>query len=384
MAKSSNFFGLRRGSTKNFTFSVLEGVQITKERVTQVKNPRTAMQMAQRCKLKVLGLAYSSMKQIVDHSFEGVKYGRMSMQKFSSTNFPLLVAASKVKNAKFGFAPFKGNTVPMGQYIVSMGSLARPNIEAMNVSIADGAIKIALPAATSSDELATTLGVKLGDLITFVALVQNSAGLISFVWCRFHLPSTAAPLSVDSVEVESNWSLKTSFEANKLSAVVKPLDFTIDNSAAAVYDYIRSAKSSTAWLRSTARLNNVIGQPNYKMEYSEALATFPVGAERILNGGDTESIVAAEMATLTVNAVNSGTDEISTLHFVTTGAGNYAVGSTVVATLAKEAGGVFADAVAKLNGNIITQNPKGTVTFEIQGNSTLEWDLKSGDGSMGS
>lgn len=384
MAKSSNFFGLRRGSTKNFTFSVLEGVQITKERVTEVKNPRTAMQMAQRCKLKVCGLAYSAMKAIVDHSFEGVKYGRMSMQKFSSTNFPLLVAASKVKNAKFGFAPFKGNTVPMGQYIVSMGSLARPNIAAINVSISDGGLKIALPAANSSDELASALGVNLGDLITFVGLVQNKAGEVSFVWCRFHIPATVAPLSVDSVEVETNWSLKTSFEANKVTAIVKPLDFAIDETAAAVYDYIRSAKSSTSWLRSSARLNNVIGQPNYKLEYSEALATFPVGAERILNGGDAESVIAAEMATLTVNAVNSGTDEISTLQFVTTGAGNYAVGSTVVATLARQGGGLFADAVAKLNGQVIQQNPKGTVTFEIQGNSTLEWDLKSGDGSMGS
>lgn len=384
MAKSNNFFGLRRGSTKNFTFSVLEGVQITKERVTEVKNPRTAMQMAQRCKLKVCGLAYSAMKAIVDHSFEGVKYGRMSMQKFSSTNFPLLVAASKVKNAKFGFAPFKGNSVPMGQYIVSMGSLARPNIAAINLSIADGGLKIALPTAATSDELAAALGVNLGDLITFVALVQNTAGDISFVWCRFHIPASGTPLSEDSIEVESNWSLATSFEANKMSAVVKPLDFTIDDSAAAVYDYIRSAKSSTSWLRSTARLNNVLGQPSYKMEYSEALATFPVGAERILNGGDAESIVAAEMATLVVNAVNSGTDEISALQFVTTGAGKYAVGSTVVATLAKKAGGVFADAVAKLNGQIIQQNPKGTVTFEITGNSTLEWDLKSGDGEMGS
>ena len=33
MAKSSGYFGLRRGSTKSHTFSVLNGKQITKDRV---------------------------------------------------------------------------------------------------------------------------------------------------------------------------------------------------------------------------------------------------------------------------------------------------------------------------------------------------------------
>ena len=32
MAKSPNFFGLRRGSTKSQTFSVVDGNQITKDR----------------------------------------------------------------------------------------------------------------------------------------------------------------------------------------------------------------------------------------------------------------------------------------------------------------------------------------------------------------
>ena len=71
MAKSNSFFGLRRGSTKTLTFSVLDGQQITKDRVTEVKNPRTEMQMSQRCKLKTIALAYSGMKAAVYHSGEG-------------------------------------------------------------------------------------------------------------------------------------------------------------------------------------------------------------------------------------------------------------------------------------------------------------------------
>ena len=71
MAKSNGFFGLRKGSTKNFTFSTLDGKQITKERVIDVKNPRTESQMRQRMLMTTVGAAYRFLKPIADHSFEG-------------------------------------------------------------------------------------------------------------------------------------------------------------------------------------------------------------------------------------------------------------------------------------------------------------------------
>lgn len=48
MAKSKSFYGLRRGSTKSHTYSVLKGQQVTKDRVTDVANPKTQAQMIQR------------------------------------------------------------------------------------------------------------------------------------------------------------------------------------------------------------------------------------------------------------------------------------------------------------------------------------------------
>ena len=44
MAISKSFFGLRRKSTKSLTFSVLNGKQITKDRVSAVKNPKSEAQ----------------------------------------------------------------------------------------------------------------------------------------------------------------------------------------------------------------------------------------------------------------------------------------------------------------------------------------------------
>ena len=72
MAKSDGFFGLRRGSTKSLTFAVNEGVQITKDRVTDVRNPRTEAQMLQRMCLATAGKFYSEGREIFDHSVENV------------------------------------------------------------------------------------------------------------------------------------------------------------------------------------------------------------------------------------------------------------------------------------------------------------------------
>ena len=75
MAKSSSFFGLRKGSTKSLTFQVLRGQQITKDRVTQVSNPRSEAQMTQRALIPIVAAARAQLKGLVDHSFEGVAYG---------------------------------------------------------------------------------------------------------------------------------------------------------------------------------------------------------------------------------------------------------------------------------------------------------------------
>lgn len=55
MAKSKGFFALRKGSTKSLTYSVLDGMQITKDRVYDVKNPRTESQMRQRMLMTTVG-----------------------------------------------------------------------------------------------------------------------------------------------------------------------------------------------------------------------------------------------------------------------------------------------------------------------------------------
>ena len=110
MAKSSNFFGLRTGSTKSLTFSVYRGQQITKDRVTRISNPRTSAQMQQRALVPLVAAARSTLKGIVDHSFEGIPYGEASLKEFSAQNlkkgFLKVVSYSPKGYSNMGFAEF--------------------------------------------------------------------------------------------------------------------------------------------------------------------------------------------------------------------------------------------------------------------------------------
>lgn len=117
MARSKTFFGLRTGSTKSHTYQVLRGEQITKDRVYRVSNPQSNAQMAQRVKLALVANARSILKDIVNHSFEGVTYGEDSLREFSSLN--LKSGALSIAS----YVPSGISDTGLANFIISKGSL---------------------------------------------------------------------------------------------------------------------------------------------------------------------------------------------------------------------------------------------------------------------
>lgn len=134
MATSSNFFGLRRGSTKSLTFQVFRGKQVTKDRVTTVRNPQSVAQMRQRLKLPIVANARAILKTLVNHSFEGTAYGEESLKLFSSLN--LKKDALTVNEWVPKGAMDCGNS----NLIVSRGSL--PSIEMLDMQYSNNAFTI--------------------------------------------------------------------------------------------------------------------------------------------------------------------------------------------------------------------------------------------------
>lgn len=131
MAKSKSFFGLRRGSTKSHTYSVLNGQQITKDRVQTVANPKTEKQQFQRAIMATVMAAYSEMKEIEDHAFQGKKKGSENQREFMSRNLVAMRNAFlqyqdnniAVANQKYFAVGPKTPTVLPAEWILSHGTM---------------------------------------------------------------------------------------------------------------------------------------------------------------------------------------------------------------------------------------------------------------------
>lgn len=297
MAQSKSFFGLRRGSTKTLTFSVYNGKQVTKDRVYNVKNPRSAMQMKQRAVMATALRGYSALQEICDHSFEGVTYGQKSMNYFVAEN------ARMIRNAAAGvnLSLYKGNSVS-NAYIISKGSLPKVVVTS---SSSNSKLNFTMPypgsvsASTTFSEFMGWFGAtKLEDMVTIVTLVDNPGGNASIYWLRFRLTEENNNKSIGAGTLPHNimetLSVGDDFETNidNWSATDFPITITSsglvfgngtneDTPQSQSLGIIVSRKSETGWLRSPSTMVNLSNEFNYH----DALASYPENGEKILNGG---------------------------------------------------------------------------------------------------
>ena len=298
MAQSKSFFGLRRGSTKTLTFSVYNGKQVTKDRVTDVKNPRSEMQMKQRAIMATALRGYSALKEICDHSFEGITYGQKSMNYFVAKN------AQMVRNAGAGvnLSLYKGNSVS-NAYIISDGSLPKVLVttslsgNTMNFTkpITDG-----ISESTAFGDFMSWFGATvIGDMVTIVTLVDNPGGNASLYWIRFRRKVDNESKKIGSTSLPHN-IMEDLSEGDDFDTNIdnfSPADFPVsltssglvfgdgtdqNNPKSKSLGIIVSRKAETGWLRSPSTMLNLVNEFNYH----EAIATYPASGEKILNGGN--------------------------------------------------------------------------------------------------
>lgn len=167
MATSKTFFGLRSGSTKSLTFQVVNGKQVTKERVQSVKNPNTRNQIMQRMKLGPALRVYRKLEPVLNHSFEGVPYGAKSRQHF-------LKLAMKRTDGPF---MKKGDLrVPQSAYQIASGSLPTfyPTKNDYVLGLFDNTATLdTLSWGDVSKALIADSGCKEGDELTYVTLQET-------------------------------------------------------------------------------------------------------------------------------------------------------------------------------------------------------------------
>lgn len=296
MAKSPSFFGLRRGSTKTLTFSVDKGQQITKDRVQGGRNPRTPEQMAQRMCMATASAAYAQMKQIVDHSFEGVVYGSQTMAEFIRVNAALIRDNYLNQGEDFSYNPYRHRFVYFGKYQMSRGTAkpVTPKDSSYLIQQGDEQILAAFqaPGLTTGftpKQFIDAYGLKVGDMATMLFLYEGDANgdaLFGFVRLRVNASGTdelTAANFNDYFTVESNLPITTPSIVNGGFSVVVTAADMVDGGGIARC-IVHSLKAASGWLRSTEFMSfnsSVVIRPDAQ----DALDTYPLGQSYVLNGG---------------------------------------------------------------------------------------------------
>lgn len=158
--------------------------QTVSARPSKVTNPRTPAQQQQRARISTVQKAYSGLQGIVNHSFEGVQYGAKSMAKFSKLNLDAL------KTASTGLSLKNGVGIPFRPLIISEGSLKPSFVK--YASYEDGNFDtdfrdtpinydswiaglevLRSLADITLEEFCASLGVAVGDIITFVQVYKD-------------------------------------------------------------------------------------------------------------------------------------------------------------------------------------------------------------------
>lgn len=250
------------------------------------------MQMKQRAIMATALRGYSALKEICDHSFEGITYGQKSMNYFVAENARMIRSAAPDVNLSLS----KGNAVS-NTYIISKGSLPRIEVEATS---SDGSVyqfKIPMVNGTSTTfgKIMSNLGANLaGDMVTFVFLKDNQGSDASVYWVRLKLSDQNKGKAIaESDNVLEKLTEGTDFETNidnftpgdlALLAMTTGLvpELTGESQVSQSLGVIMSRKADTGWLRSPSTMVNLKDEFNY----SEALATYPESGEKILNGGN--------------------------------------------------------------------------------------------------
>lgn len=286
MAQSKGFFGLRKGSTKSLTFSTLDGKQITKDRVYDVKNPRTQNQMRQRMLMTTVGAAYKMLKSIADHSFEGYSSGTQCMRQFNSRNLNRFKQAAAAKGS-VAFNEYKDGDINPLPFILASGSM--PGF----VYTLDGESNLQIVGEkegadfTTAEGIYAALGVQRNDLITFCTVIGEGTTLnnvYSYKAERFNIVRLYCDKSGAVTNPADAFTISTNNDQASISMSTAANAITIKTGATDFGAVIQSRKTESGWLRSDAVM--IVAEDVIRgVKTANQLATYPVGTELILNNG---------------------------------------------------------------------------------------------------
>ena len=286
------------GKIGNKVYYTANGKTIVREVSASNYNSKTVQQILQRVIMKTVMRSYSAMKDIANHSFEGVKTGADCMARFTSLNAAhIREKAAQMVNDGVSLATYAQFTklgskkfTPAPVYI-SEGTLTQIHAGITEFSAAGSAFATLDVPANTYAALANQYNLKRGDQITFCTVEKDAYGEYLFKYERVILdPRTAdgdaapmsSPLIVDGAFGTPSRRNNGEFFSLAYDSEAKQLRWKSINGDVAAVAVIASRKSGSTQFRSTAKfvLNEaVLGSD--KCSLLEAIGAAQAGSTEV-------------------------------------------------------------------------------------------------------
>lgn len=259
--------------------------QVVRSLAETVANPQTLAQMRGRMIMSTISQASAGLRVIIDHSFDGVSGIQANLSEFTKRNYALIkadVAAHPASDNVFGLSQYGEKGIKQGAYVISDGKAIVPAALVLNAGT--GKVTITLVAgSTKVSDLKSLLGLTSEEYFTLVG-ISATAGA---VYCRARI---SADIDATTEITAENVAGIFKLEGNKKFAVAfadNAITLTLAD-AAGNCGVIVSRKGNSGFYHSSCVLSDPTA-PAWTADV--ALATYPVGNEMYLNGGDVNGLV---------------------------------------------------------------------------------------------
>ena len=259
--------------------------QVVRALAETVANPQTQAQMRGRMIMSTVMQAQSALSQLIDHSFDGFPAGQPSISEFIRKNYALIkadVTAHPSSSNVFGLAKYGEKGVKGGRYLIANGKAANIN----GVAFDSPNSVFGLGTFTGSPTLKSLADLlALGDkeFITLVAIKYN--GTVSFIRLRIN-PSADLTKSLTAQNLDELFTYEGT-EAPTFAVSDGAVTVAMTGTVLAG-GIIISRFDTDGYYHNKAFMGCASGQ-DYTADV--ALATYPVGSAKFLNGGDIPGLV---------------------------------------------------------------------------------------------
>lgn len=269
--------------------------QVVRSLAEQVSNPRTTSQMANRMIMSTVMQAAKYFHDIIDHSFDGTPIGQPSISKFISENYAVLKKGDGMYNE------YQQKGVMLNPYVLSKGTLQYNDKIYFGQCTNDDTTAFGMwGICIQTGEKQITVG-QLREIIgggaedgyiTCINLYGNNSHPAGYVRYRVN-PELADNQNVFDSNYEAIANLFVSESNGGYVRIIAEsganqnakFQIFLSTGDANQKDFcgaIWSKKINGSWKHSACQLEEGEETSNY----DDALATYPVGSEQFLNGGD--------------------------------------------------------------------------------------------------